>query len=294
MTTGGDRRLDLAVDLTVVRADNPGPLTLDGTRSYVLGRRRLLIVDPGPDDLSHLEALAEVVDGRAVAAIVLTHAHQDHAGGARAAAERFGAPVAGSPDTLSRLGSAVATGRALEDGETLSPEPDTSLTAVYAPGHSADHVCYLAAPGRRLFTGDLVLGEGSSAILHPDGRVSDCLASLARLIALRPALLLPGHGPPVEKAVQRLEDYRRHRLARDRQVREAIEAGARTVPEVRERVYGALAPGLERAAEANVAAHLAALAERQVPVPAYDGFGLDEGRLLERDAAGDDEADGTG
>ena len=276
MNGGGAWRLDLTPDLTVLRAANPGPMTLDGTRSYVLGRDRLLIIDPGPDDQAQLEALASVVGGREVELILLTHSHADHAGAAVGAAVRFNAKLAGSADTLSRLGASGVDGRSLEDGETLSPEAETSVTAVHAPGHSADHVCYLAAPGRRLFTGDLVLGEGSSAILYPDGRVSDCLASLARLIALRPALLLPGHGPPVEAAVRRLEEYRRHRLERERQVRAALDGGAATVPAIRAVVYGQLPAGLERAAEANVAAHLAALSERGVAVPAYDGFGFDE------------------
>lgn len=269
------RWVDLAPDLTVLRADNPGPMTLDGTRTYLLGRDRLVIVDPGPDRPGQLDALAEIVNGRDVAFVLLTHAHADHAGAAAGAARHFGAEIGASADTLSRLGPGIG-GRALEDGETFEPEDGPSLTAIHAPGHSADHVCYLAEPGRRLLTGDLVLGEGSSAILHPDGRVSDSLASLARLIALRPALLLPGHGPPVEAAMQRLEEYRRHRLERERQVKAAVEAGARTVPEIRETIYGRLPPGLTRAADASVAAHLAALAERGETVPDYGAWAADE------------------
>lgn len=270
-----DRRLDLAPDLTVLRADNPGPMTLDGTRSYLLGRERLVIVDPGPNRPDQLEALAGVVNGRDVAVVLLTHAHADHAGAAAAAVRRFGAELRASADTLSRLGTGTG-GRALEDGETVAPEEGLSLTAIHAPGHSADHVCYLAEPGRRLLTGDLVLGEGSSAVLHPDGRVADSLASLARLIALRPALLLPGHGPPIEAAKSRLEEYRRHRLERERQVRAAVEGGARTVPEIREVVYGTLPDGLAWAADASVAAHLAALAERGETVPDYGAWAADE------------------
>lgn len=273
------RRFDLAPDLTVVRADNPGPMTLDGTRSYLLGRDRLVIVDPGPDRPGQLDALAGVVNARDVACILLTHAHADHSGAASAAARRFGAEVGASAETLSRLGplGPGIVGRELEDGDTLEPEDGLSLTAIHTPGHSADHLCYLVEPGRRLLTGDLVLGEGSSAILHPDGRVADSLASLARLIALRPRFLLPGHGPPVEAATRRLEEYRRHRLERERQVRAAVEAGARTVPEVREAVYGALPPGLVWAADASVAAHLAALSERGETVPDYAAWGADEG-----------------
>lgn len=282
MTGRADRRFDLAPDLTVLRADNPGPMTLDGTRSYVLGRERLVIVDPGPDRPDQLEALSEIVDGRKVVLVLLTHSHADHSGAAPAATARFDAELGASAGTLSRL--ELDSGcRTLEDGEVLTPEPGLSVTVIHAPGHSADHVCYLAEPGRRLFAGDLVLGQGSSAILHPDGRVADCLASLARLIALRPGLLLPGHGPPVEAAMTRLEEYRRHRLERERQVRAAVEAGARTVPEIRESVYGALPPGLTWAADASVAAHLAALAGRGEAVPDYGGWGADEQDAAVRD-----------
>lgn len=270
------RWIDLGPDLTVLRADNPGPMTLDGTRSYVLGGDRLVIVDPGPDRPGQLDALAGVVDGRDVAFVLLTHAHADHAGIAAAAADRFGAEVMGSADTLVRLGPGIG-GRELEDGETVDAGEGMSLTAIHAPGHSADHVCYLVGPGRRrLLTGDLVLGEGSSAVLHPDGRVADVLASLAKLIALRPEQLLPGHGPPVEAAVRRLEECRRHRLDRERQVSAAMTGGARTVPEIRRAVYGVLPEGLTRAADASVAAHLAALAERGEVVPDYGAWAADE------------------
>lgn len=284
MTAGGDappgpERIDHGPDLVAVRAANPGPMTLDGTRSYVLGHRRVAVVDPGPSDPAQLETLVSVVEGRDVAGILLTHAHADHAGGALAAAERFGAPIAGSPATLARIGRGDGVEvelRKLEDGEILSLGDGITIMALHAPGHTDDHVCYLAEPGRRLFTGDLVLGEGSSAILHPEGSVADCLASLARMAALRPRLLLPGHGPAVEEAEARIVAYRRHRLEREGQVREALAAGASTVPEIRERVYGSLPAGLRRAATASVAAHLAVLAARGEPVPEIDGYAFTE------------------
>ena len=272
-------RRQWAPDLQILRADNAAPMTLDGTRSYVLGRERVVVIDPGPDETAQLAMLAAAVAGRPVVAVLLTHAHADHAAGAAAAARLFGTEAAGSAETLRRAGLA---GRALEDGATLTIEPAgddrpaVAVTALHAPGHSADHVCYLAEPGRRLFTGDLVLGEGSSAILHPDGSVAECLASLARLVALRPGVLLPGHGPPVEDAVSRLAAYRHHRLEREKQVRAALAAGAATVPEVREAVYGEVSPGLRQAADASVAAHLAALAAQGETVPVHDEFGAFE------------------
>ena len=114
------RRFDLAPDLTVLCADNPGPMTLDGTRTYVLGRERLVIVDPGPDRPGQLDALSGIVNGRDVILVLLTHAHADHAGVATATARRFGAELRASDDTLSRLGPGIG-GRALEDGETVNP-----------------------------------------------------------------------------------------------------------------------------------------------------------------------------
>lgn len=273
--SGATRRI--ASDLVVVRADNSGPMTLDGTRSYVLGDRRVAIVDPGPDDPGVVEALVEAVAGREVAALLLTHAHADHAGNAARASERFGVAISASSATLDRLG---LEGQALADGSTLDIEPGRSVHVLHSPGHSADHVCYLSEPGRRLFTGDLVLGQGSSAILHPDGRVADCLASLARLIALRPRSLLPGHGdavgPPAEAAERKLVEYRRHRIERERQIVAALEDGAGTVPEVRRAVYGALPDGLSWAAEASIAAHLAALSARGLSVPPFDEYGAAE------------------
>lgn len=263
-------------DLRVVVADNPGPMTLDGTRSYVLGTSEVVLIDPGPDDAGHLAALEAAVADRPVVRVLLTHAHADHAGLARRASKRFGAPVGGSPDTLRRLGLPLSgAGRPLADGDRLTAG-SLAVTALHTPGHSADHVCYLADPGRRLFTGDLVLGEGSSAILYPDGSVTACFASLARLAALRPGALYPGHGPPVEDAAARLGEYRRHRRERERQIETALEAGAKDVEEVLAAVYGDLPAGLVRAAEASIAAHLAALAAQGRDVPDFAAHGFSE------------------
>jgi len=261
-----------------ITAPNPGPLTLDGTRTWLVGTERLVLIDPGPALPEHLARVQAVVDGRPVDAILLTHAHSDHAGGASAAATAFGAPVMAAPDTLGRTGLA---GLVLRDGDTVpvgGPDGDESgadesaggeisLQVIETPGHSADHISLLLLPDRWLFTGDLVLGEGSSAVLHPDGTMSEYLASIRKLEALRPARLLPGHGPPVEEAAARLGEYRRHRLDRERQIQLAIESGSSTVAEIREAVYGPLDPGLQAAAEASVSAHLVHLRERGVDTP---------------------------
>ena len=256
--------------LTIVRADNAGPLTLDGTCSYLVGHASLVLIDPGPSDPGHLSRLAEAAGDRPVEAVLLTHAHADHSGLAMAAAREFGSPILASAETLDRTG---LDGCALVDGQRTSPSSDITLVSLSTPGHSADHVTFLSEEERWLFTGDLVLGVGSSAILYPDGSVSACLASLSRLHALRPSRLLPGHGPPVDDAMGRLAEYRAHRLERERQILQAIESGLESVTEIRAAVYDPLPAGLEWAAEASIAAHLAALANRGHEVPEFSAHG---------------------
>lgn len=262
--------LELDPDLRCQVASNPGPLTLDGTRTYLVGARRAAVVDPGPDAAGRPDLLLEALGGTEVEAVCLTHAHADHAGCAAAAAAALGAPLAASPEALRRLGleARPLEGRPLEDGDELPVDGGASrLRALATPGHSGDHLSFLWLPSRRLFTGDLVLGWGSSLVAHPDGSVGAYLASLARLVALRPSRILPGHGPPVEDAVARLEAYRRHRLEREGEVLEAARRGAADIAELRARVYGDLPDALRRAAELSVLAHLRHLRETGHPLP---------------------------
>jgi len=251
-------------------APNPGPLTLQGTRTWLIGEDRLLIVDPGPAVDAHVEALKARIAGRAVNGILLTHAHADHSAAAPRLVRELGAPILASTSTLARLG---VPGRVLVEGNVIPVDAPSraeriGLQVLETPGHSADHLAFLLLPDRWLFTGDLVLGSGSSAVLHPDGRVGDYLSSLRKLEALRPARLLPGHGPEVADAEAKLEEYRRHRLERERQIEAAVAAGDASVGAIRDSVYGPLPAGLEAAASASVSAHLAHLAERGVEVPA--------------------------
>lgn len=242
-------------------AENPGPMTLGGTCTYLLGSERVTIVDPGPAGQPQMDLLERGVAGRPVAGILLTHAHIDHSGAARRAAETFSAPILGSADTLNRL---ELKGRPVADEALLRPgDLEGSLVALHTAGHSADHVSYFFERRMAVFTGDLVLGTGSSAILYPDGCVSEYLTSLERLAALAPEILLPGHGPPIEDAAERLREYSEHRLNRERQILAAVRDGASTVAAVRGDVYGVLAPGLDTAAELSICAHLQRLGSRE-------------------------------
>ena len=221
----------------------------------MVGHTRVALIDPGPPGAEQLTGLSDMVGERTVEAVLLTHAHRDHAGLAEQAAARFEARVMASRDTLRRLG---LSGVELSDGDAVPLDSgELKLTAFAAPGHSSDHLAFFVEPGRSLFTGDLVLGAGSSAVLYPDGDVGACLTSFERLLALEPERLFPGHGPPVQDAAGRLEQYREHRLERHAEVVAAVRQGNRTVAELRAAVYGSLESGLVAAAEASVRAHLA-------------------------------------
>ena len=236
----------------LVLAPNPGPMTLDGTNTWILGERRTVVVDPGPDDPAHLDRVAgEAGD---VALILLTHGHPDHSAGARTLAQRLGVPVR-AVDPTHRLGD-----EGLGDGEHVSVD-DLVVTVLATPGHSSDHVCFVLPERGEVLTGDHVLGRGTTVVAHPDGRLRDYLDSLARLADIGATRLLPGHGPVVDDAAEVIAYYVAHREERLAQVAAAVEAGATTAREVVERVYADVDRALWGAAEQSVRAQLDYLAE---------------------------------
>jgi len=248
----------LSAPLRVVKAANPSPMTLDGTRSYLIGRERVVVVDPGPDDPAHLRALQEAAGGR-VSAIVLTHGHADHAGGAAALARATSAPL---------RAAGGAAGRALADGERLETDAGP-LTAVATPGHSPDHFAFLwegsGEDSRACFVGDLLMGEGdTTVVMAPEGDLGAYLRSLDRLEALRPSRLYPAHGEALADPEEALARYRRHRAERIGQVEEALRrAGSARAGELLGEVYGeALDPRLAAAARGSLECVLAWLVEQ--------------------------------
>ena len=258
------RRLGAAV--ATVLAPNPGPMTLSGTNTWVLGRGGgpALVVDPGPLHEEHLHRVLEAAGG-AVAAVLVTHHHLDHVEGAARFAELAGCGVR-AVDPAWRV---PADGAGLEDGTALDAD-GVRVEVVATPGHTADSVSLLAThdDGVDLLTGDTVLGFGSTVIAQPDGDLGAYLASLDRLLALVEdrgvRRVLPGHGPVVEDPRAVLEGYRAHRHERLDQVRAALGGGARTAEEVLAAVYpDAVGTPLERAALQSVQAQLDHLAHRE-------------------------------
>ena len=206
----------------------------------------MAVIDPGPDDDSHLAALDRRLAGKTVGVVLVTHSHPDHL----PLAERFAAPhhasVRRHPD--------------LHDGDVVRVG-NVNITALYTPGHSADHLSFLLGEDRAIFTGDLILGQGSSMVTYPEGDVAAYLRSLDRLAALEPRMLFPGHWDPVTDAMAKIAEYRNHRLEREAQILAEVLKGAGTSTELTRRVYGELDEKLKFAAEMTTRAHLRKLVD---------------------------------
>lgn len=204
------------------------------------------VIDPGPDDEAHLAALNRRLGNATVGVVLVTHSHPDHL----PLAERFAAPHHAS----------VRRYPELADGDVVRVG-NLNLTALHTPGHSGDHLCFLIAEDGAVFTGDLILGRGSSMVTYPEGDVAAYLRSLDRLAELRPRLLFPGHWDPVTDAMAKIREYRDHRLAREAQVLAEVRRGPGTAAELTRRVYGDLGEALLRAAEMTLRAHLRKLVD---------------------------------
>jgi glyoxylase-like metal-dependent hydrolase (beta-lactamase superfamily II) len=239
----------------LVRADNPGPMTLDGTNTYVLSARSgNVVVDPGPLLQEHLQA---IVAFGPVTATLLTHGHLDHCEAAGRLHEMTRAPV------LARNPALCMDGEPLLVDEARLEIAGLDIDVLHTPGHTADSVSFVVRAGdpAGVLTGDTILGRGSTVVAHPDGRLGPYFESLARLRELRGALLLPGHGPALPDVAPVAAEYLAHRHERLDQVRAALAAGAESPREVVEVVYADVDRALWPAAEQSVRAQLDYLAE---------------------------------
>ncbi len=255
--------------MRIVRADNPSPMTLDGTRTFVIGRERPVVVDPGPDDPAHVEAVVAALEGRTPVAILLTHAHPDHAAAAAALARRTGAPVRMARGALGWPFPAPRVDSWIADGETVETD-DGGLLAVATPGHAPEHLCFLwrgggAPAGGALLAGDHFMGEGDTTLVAPpEGDLGAYLRSLDRVEALAPGIIHPAHGPAIPDPAAAVERYRAHRMQRIAQAEAALGAARRAgAAAMVDAVYGGgLHPALRPAAEESLRAILAWMVEQ--------------------------------
>jgi len=234
-------------EIVGIRAANPGPFTLSGTNSWIVGRDPAWLVDPGPALDEHLAALVDEIERRGgLGGIVLTHDHADHAEAVPAIRERF----AGAPLAAARGDVDVR----LADANLVGP-----FEAIATPGHAPDHLAYVV--GDVALTGDAVLGEGSVFIAPDPGALASYLDGLARLRRRELSAIGPGHGPPVQDPAAKLDEYIAHRLDRERRVVAALDAGKRSVDELLDEVWDDAPPQLRMAATVTLAAHLDKLAD---------------------------------
>lgn len=232
--------------LRIVRvlAPNPDVYTLEGTNTWIVGEAPSVVIDPGPDIPAHLDEVARLA-GR-VGAVLVTHDHPDHAPGAAAFAEAAGAPL-----FAFRLPGAEH----VRDGQIVRTG-DLEIVAIHTPGHSADHVVFHLGREGALFTGDAVLGRGTSFIDPPEGDLVKYLRSLQRMQELAPRTLYPGHGPVVMRAAAKLQEYLDHRAEREQQVLAALADGPRPIAAIVETIYVDYPPEVRPLAARSVLAHL--------------------------------------
>lgn len=242
-------------------ASNPSPMTLDGTRTFLVGRERPAVIDPGPADPSHVDAILAALNGHRPVAILLTHAHPDHADAAPELARRTGAPVLMARGTA---GPRLFDGVVRWIGERDRVETDAGvLRVVQTPGHAPEHVVFLldANGGEAdcaLFAGDLFMGGADTTLVAPpEGDLTEYLRSLDRVQALNPSAIHPAHGPTIDDPLAAIQRYRAHRAVRIAQVERALAAGPARPGELIDRVYGPeLHPALRGAAEGSLRAIL--------------------------------------
>ncbi len=238
-------------------APNPGPMTLQGTNTYVIGADPAYVIDPGPADPAHLRAVRRVADERGgIAGVLLTHSHADHSAGvielgAPLVFGEVGAAQEGSPEREAVAGDAAA-------GSASHPRRVGPFEVLATPGHAADHVCFLY--GEVGFCGDLILGQGSTFVPPDGGSLIAYLDSLERLGAADLELLCPGHGPYVTDPAAKVAEYRRHRLMREERLVSALDSGVRSRDRLLASAWADVPPELRGAAAVVMEAHLQKLA----------------------------------
>ncbi len=232
-------------------AGNPGPMTGPGTNTYLVGIDEIVVIDPGPDDPEHLEAIAGC-GGDRIRWIACTHTHADHWPGVAGLKARTGAEVLAFD---ARDGLEID--RPLADGDPIEAT-EFVLRAVHTPGHASNHLCFLLEQERMLFSGDHIMNGSTVVIRPPDGDMRAYLEQLERLKAWRPRLraIAPGHGHLIEQPIAKIDEYLDHRRQREAQILECVRAGTTKVAKVVEQLYPELIEELVPMAEATVWAHL--------------------------------------
>jgi glyoxylase-like metal-dependent hydrolase (beta-lactamase superfamily II) len=257
--------------------NNPSPFTFKGTVSYIIGRGKVAIIDPGPEDPAHSAALLDAVSGETVTHVFVTHTHRDHSPGVPAIKAATGAHVLAEgphrparplhvgdgPRMESSNDTDFRPDRTLADGETVSGAGWT-LQAIATPGHTANHMAYAFKEANIIFSGDHVMAWSTPVVAPPDGSMGDYMASLAKLAKRSEPIYFPGHGPAVTNAPRFVAAYILHRKAREASIINRLQGGESDIPTMVSAIYANLDPRLLKAAGMSVLAHLEDLVARDV------------------------------
>ena len=265
-----------------VLAGNPGPFTYTGTQTYIVGHGEVAVIDPGPDDPDHIQALIDALAGERVAAILCTHTHRDHSPAAPALKAATGAPIIGcaplaledsGPRADAAFDTSYAPDRVLADGEQVAG-PGWTLETVATPGHTSNHLCFALEETGALFTGDHVMGWSTTVVSPPDGDMAAYMESLDRLMRRDDRIYYPAHGDPVDNPRRLVRGLAGHRKQREGQILRLLGEGVGEIPSMVERMYVGLDPRLHGAAGRSVLAHLIDLRDRGVVREADQGWSL--------------------
>lgn len=264
-----------------VLAPNPSPYTYTGTQTYIVGNAGdVAVIDPGPADEAHINAILAAIDDAKVVAIMCTHTHRDHSPAAAPLSERTGAPVVGCaplviesdlPRSDEAFDTTYAPDRVLEDGEAMTGTGWT-LRAVHTPGHTSNHLCFALEESGALFTGDHVMGWSTSVVIPPDGDMGDYMKSLDKLQARDDRVYYSAHGEPIEKPRQLVRGMMGHRRQRESQILRLLGERARTIPEFIPEMYKGLDERLVKAAQMSVTAHMLDLQKRGMVSSTSEGI----------------------
>ena len=264
--------VDLSANIRRVIANNPGPFTLYGTGTYILGRGNVAVIDPGPPDAAHVEAILEATRGERITHVLVTHTHMDHSPGCRLLRESTDAPTYGyGPHGAGKIEQGVP----VEEGGDMDFVPDVkvadgdvidgdgwSVECVYTPGHTSNHICYQLREERALFTGDHVMGWSTSIVSPPDGDMKSYMASLRRLLERDDAVYWPTHGPAIARPKPHVEAFIAHRLEREEEIRACLARGIRRIREMVPVMYTELPEFMYPAAARSVFAAMLYMVER--------------------------------
>ena len=264
--------IELHAQVRRVLAPNPSPFTYTGTQTYIVGRGEVAVIDPGPRDKRHIEAILAATEGETIRYLVCTHTHRDHSPAVAPLKEATGAQVAGcaflsiedsGPRADAAFDSTYAPDRVLEDGEMLSGDGWT-LETIATPGHTSNHLCFALKEADAIFTGDHIMGWSTTVIAPPDGDMKAYMESLQKLIDREEELYFSAHGEPIERARRYTRGLMGHRKQREGQILRAIEEGRTAIPDMVAKMYKGIDPRLHGAAGRSVLAHLIDLRDRGI------------------------------